>query len=273
MTGTAPTALPLLRVRGLEKKFATTDPPTRVLEGIDLDVRRGEFLAIMGASGSGKSTLLYSVSGMDRPTAGTVELDGDELTTLGDRTLSAIRLTRMGFVFQQARFLENLSVRDNVLLPALRAGKLGARQAEATVDGLLERFGIAHIAHHGVTEASGGQLQRASLARALATDPAIVFADEPTGALDSAMTREVLDALTDVHADGTTILLVTHDPVCAARAERLIRLRDGVIAAEREQGLWAPEDEGARERGVLDWLAHHDFRQQPGSGRGEVFDG
>ena len=249
----------LLRVRGLVKEFATTDPPTRVLHGIDLDVRRGEFLAIMGASGSGKSTFLYSVSGMDRPTAGAVELDGEELTALDDRALSAIRLTRMGFVFQQTRFLENLSVRDNVLLPVLKAGKLDAQAAEAAVDALLERFGIAHIAHHGVTEASGGQLQRASLCRALATDPAIIFADEPTGALNSAMSREVLDALTEVHGAGATIMMVTHDPACSARADRLVYLRDGLIAAEIEQGVWAPEEESARERRVLDWLAGQDF--------------
>lgn len=265
MTDTT-TPRPLLSVRGLTKSFPVTDPPTQVLHGIRLDVRAGEFLAVMGASGSGKSTLLYSMSGMDHPTGGSVELDGRELTTLGDDEMSRVRLRRMGFVFQQAHFLSNLSIRDNVLLPALKAAdKKETAAAERRVDALIERFGIAHIANHDVTKVSGGQLQRASICRALATEPAILFADEPTGALNSSMTREVLDALTDAHRGGTTIVMVTHDPACAARAERVLYLRDGRVIDTIETGPWsdddaaADDDADAREAALLVWLREKGF--------------
>ncbi len=253
------TAKPLLRVRRLTKTFSTTEPPTQVLHGIDLDVRAGEFLAIMGASGSGKSTLLYTMSGMDRPTGGTVELDGRELTSLDDTEMSQVRLTRMGFVFQQAHFLKNLDIRDNVLLPALKAGGGSDAGVQARVDALLERFGIAHVGGHGITRVSGGQLQRASICRALATEPAILFADEPTGALNSSMTQEVLDALSEAHSSGTTIVMVTHDPVCAARADRLVYLRDGRLLDTLSRDRWAPETSAAREADLMTWLAARDF--------------
>ncbi|GAA2113494.1 ABC transporter ATP-binding protein [Kocuria atrinae] len=257
---------PLLRVRGLHKSFLSTDPPTQVLHGIDLNVQRGEFLAVMGASGSGKSTLLYSMSGMDRPTAGSVTLDGRELTELRDAEMSRVRLTQMGFVFQQAHFLANLSIRDNILLPAMKAaggkaagGKAEGEASEKRVDALMERFGIAHIAGNGITKVSGGQLQRASICRALATEPAILFADEPTGALNSSMTREVLDALTDAHQTGTTIVMVTHDPACAARAERVVYLLDGHIIDSLHSGAWEPDSTAERESQLLAWLQTKDF--------------
>lgn len=252
----------LLRVRGLTKTFATTDPPTQVLHGIDLDVAPGEFVAIMGASGSGKSTMLYSISGMDQPSGGTVRLDERELTDLDDRDLSRIRLTTMGFVFQQPRFLANLSIRDNVLLPALKAAgrdRSAAAFAEGRVDALLEQFGIAHVADHGITRVSGGQLQRAAICRALATEPRVIFADEPTGALNSSMTQDVLDALTAVHAAGTTIVMVTHDAACAARADRLVYLRDGRILDTIELGPWTRDAAAHRETLLRDWLTDRGF--------------
>ncbi|AFV88875.1 Putative ABC transporter ATP-binding protein [Acidipropionibacterium acidipropionici ATCC 4875] len=248
--------MPLLRARGLTKEFTTTDPPTRVLNGIDLDVDAGEFLAVMGASGAGKSTLLYTLSAMDRPTSGSVELEGEAMESLDDTRMSRIRLTRMGFVFQQPHFLGNLSIRDNVLLPAIKAE---VAEPEQRVDALLGRFGIAAIANHGVTEASGGQLQRASLCQALVADPVILFADEPTGALNSTATAEVLDALVEAHGTGVTIVLVTHDPICAARAERLVYLRDGRIVDSVEQGPWDLRERRAREERMLSWLATKGF--------------
>ncbi|MDF1489720.1 ABC transporter ATP-binding protein [Tessaracoccus caeni] len=254
MSHTAGPASPLLRVRGLTKTFATTEPPTQVLHGIDLDVEPGEFLAIMGSSGSGKSTLLYSMSGMDTPTGGTVELEGRELTSLSDAEMSRVRLTRMGFVFQQAHFLANLSIRDNVLLPALKAAAKGDDSAERRVDDLLGRFGLSHVADNGITQVSGGQLQRASLCRALATEPAVLFADEPTGALNSSMTQEVLDALSEVHRGGTTVVMVTHDPACAARADRLVYLLDGRLVDEIRLGEWEREHSDRREAELADWL-------------------
>lgn len=238
----------------ITKTYYSTDPPTRVLGGIDLSVARGEFVVVMGASGSGKSTLLYSISGMDRPTGGTVRLGGRDLTALPDEEMSRVRLTEMGFVFQQAYFLDNLTIRDNILLPALKAAPRDPDGARERVDALMVRFGIEHVGDHGVTEVSGGQLQRASICRALASEPSVVFADEPTGALNSAVTVEVMDALSSVHADGTTIVMVTHDPACAARADRVVYLRDGLVVAERRLGRWRPEASAGREDDLLAWL-------------------
>lgn len=243
-----------LESRDLAKTFHTTEPPITVIDGVDLSVHDGEFLVIMGASGSGKSTLLYALSGMDRPSGGSVHLEGRDLTSLTDAEMSQVRLTKMGFVFQQAYFLANLTIRDNILLPALKAAPKQRAAVVARVDALLERFGIAHIADHGITQVSGGQLQRASICRALAAEPTILFADEPTGALNSSMTTEVMDALTDVHRDGTTLVMVTHDPACAARADRVIYLRDGRLVDSRELGAWSPERAAGREDDLLTWL-------------------
>lgn len=245
---------PVLDVRDVTKTFFTTDPPAQVLNGIDLTVRAGEFLVVMGASGSGKSTLLYCVSGMDRVTGGDVLLEGRDLTSLGDDEMSRVRLTKMGFVFQQPYFLSNLTIRDNILLPALKAAPKRKDAAVARVDALMDRFSIAHVGRHGITQVSGGQLQRASICRALACEPSILFADEPTGALNSSMTLDVMDALTEVHHDGTTLVMVTHDPACAARADRVIYLRDGLLIDSRELGPWTREQSAQREDDLLTWL-------------------
>ncbi|WP_420114894.1 ABC transporter ATP-binding protein [Pseudactinotalea sp.] len=246
-----------LESKGVTKAFSTTDPPTQVLNGVDLAVRPGEFLVVMGASGSGKSTLLYSLSGMDRPTSGTVRLEGRDLTDLSDAEMAQVRLTRMGFVFQRAYFLPNLSIRDNILLPALKAAPQAQDAAIARVEVLMERFGIGHVHDHGITEVSGGQLQRASIARALACEPAIVFADEPTGALNSSMSAEVMDVLSEIHADGVTIVMVTHEVASAARADRVVYLRDGQQVDERELGRWSAAQAHEREGALLVWLRQH----------------
>lgn len=248
-----------LRSADLSKTYYSTDPPSRVLNGIDLTVRRGEFLVVMGASGSGKSTLLYSISGMDRPTSGNVYLEGRDLTSLSDTEASRVRLTKMGFIFQQAYFLSNLNIRDNILLPALKAAPKAKDAAIARVDALIERFGIAHVKDHGVTQVSGGQLQRASICRALACEPAVLFADEPTGALNSSMSLDVMDALTDVHGDGTTLVMVTHDPACASRADRVIYLRDGLLVDSFELGTWTEEQSTRRTDELLEWLRKKGF--------------
>lgn len=244
----------MLECTGITKTYLNTDPPTQVLHGVDLRVAEGEFVVIMGASGSGKSTLLHTISGMDRPTTGQVRLEGRELTSLGDDEMSRVRLTRMGFVFQQAYFLPNLNIRDNVLLPALKAAPKQAEAVVARVDALLEQFGIAHVKRQGITEVSGGQLQRASLCRALAGEPVIVFADEPTGALNSSMSAEVMDALSGIHAEGRTVVMVTHDPACAARADRVVYLGDGLLVDSCCLGRWRRADAARREDELLAWL-------------------
>lgn len=248
-----------LECHDITKTYQSTDPPTQVLNGIDLQVRSGEFLVIMGASGSGKSTLLYTISGMDRPTSGTVLLEGRQLTSLSDTEMSRVRLTRMGFVFQQAYLLSNLTIADNILLPALKADPKNKAAATARVNALMERFGIAHVGTHGITQVSGGQLQRASICRALACEPAILFADEPTGALNSSMTVEVMDALSDVHAAGTTVVMVTHDPSCAARGDRVIYLRDGSLVNSLELDRWTADRADQREDELLAWLRQEGF--------------
>ncbi len=244
MTKTGPATL---ECRGLTKTFYSTDPPTPVLNGIDLTVEAGEFLVIMGASGSGKSTLLYCISGMDRVTSGSVTLHGQDLTSLTDTEMSRVRLTQMGFIFQRGYFLENLNIRDNILLPALKAAPHDQQAAIERVDALMEQLEIDHVKRHGITEISGGQLQRASICRALASQPSVLFADEPTGALNSSMSAEVMDALTDVHAGGTTIVMVTHEPACAARGDRVVYLRDGYLVESLTLGTWSPEQSAARE--------------------------
>lgn len=183
-----------------------------------------------------------------------MRLEGRDLTSLGDHEMSQVRLTRMGFVFQQAYFLPNLIIRDNVLLPALKAAPKQSAQVVSCVDALLDRFGIGHVKQHGITEVSGGQLQRASICRALAGEPAIIFADEPTGALNSSMTLEVMEALSGIHAEGRTVVMVTHDPACAARADRVVYLRDGRLVDQRSMGRWTPGEAARREDELLTWL-------------------
>lgn len=251
---------PVLSARGIGKTFDTVDPPVQVLKGINLEVGPGEFVAVMGSSGSGKSTLLYCISGMDRPTEGAVRYLGRDLTELDDKEMGEVRLREMGFVFQQPYFLENLSIRDNILLPAVKAGHLKGQEAEAHVDGLLQRFGIDHVGDNGVTRVSGGQLQRAAICRALVNSPAVLFADEPTGALNSSMTEEVLEVLGQVHASGTSIVMVTHDPGCAVRADRIVYLSDGQVIDEYRMGPWAGgQDARGRLENARSWLERNNF--------------
>lgn len=217
---------PLLAARSIVKAHGDTT----VLHGVDVDIAEGEFVSVMGPSGCGKSTLLYAISGMDAPTSGTVVLDGVELTSLSQKELAQFRLTRMGFVFQHAHLLKNLSLLDNVVLPAYLAGLAPRDELVGRALALMERMGVARIAGHDISQASGGQLQRVGICRALINRPRVLFADEPTGALDSASATEVLDILTELNEDGTTIVMVTHDPAVAARTHRTIHLRDGRVA-------------------------------------------
>ncbi|MFD0074443.1 ABC transporter ATP-binding protein [Streptomyces sp. NPDC127166] len=200
------------------------------LDGVDLDFHAGTFTAVMGPSGSGKSTLLQCAAGLDRPTAGTVEVGGVSLEGLSERRLTLLRRDRIGFVFQSFNLLPSLTAAQNVALPLRLAGRRVSRPA---IREALARVGLAGRERHRPGELSGGQQQRVAIARALITRPAVLFGDEPTGALDSTTSREVLDMLRDlVDQESQTIVMVTHDPVAASRADRVVFLTDGRVAGE-----------------------------------------
>ncbi len=214
----------------LERRYAEGDAAVHALAGVTVAFARGEFAAIMGASGSGKSTLMHCLAGLDQPTAGSVVLDGVELAGLGDRELTALRRDRVGFVFQAFNLLPVLTAEENVLLPLTLAGRAPDRD---WVDGLLETVGLTDRRTHRPAELSGGQQQRVAVARALVHRPAVVFADEPTGNLDSRSSEEVLRLLRDsVDSLGQTVVMVTHDADAAAHTDRLVELADGRLVRD-----------------------------------------
>lgn len=221
----------MLVARDLRKDYPMNGEVVHALRGASLTVEPGEFVAIVGPSGSGKSTLLQIVGGIDPPSGGSVELLGTRLETLNDRELTHLRLTRLGFVFQRFHLLPVLTARENVELPMAEAGVRGARRRERARQ-LLEYVGLAHREGHRATQLSGGEMQRVAIARALANRPAILLADEPTGELDAATGREILDLFRRLNRDGTTLLVVTHDERLAAQAGRVVHMLDGRIAAE-----------------------------------------
>jgi putative ABC transport system ATP-binding protein len=202
-----------------------------VLDGVCLEVARGEMVAIVGTSGAGKSTLLHLLGGLDSPTAGTVVVDGNDLATLADEALAAFRRRRLGFVFQFFNLLPTLSAWENVALPRVLDGaRLGGLRGAAV--SLLDRVGLGDRVDHWPAELSGGQLQRVAIARALAADPVLLLADEPTGNLDSASGRQILELLRAcTREDGCTLVMVTHDSVAAAMGDRTVHLVDGRVAA------------------------------------------
>jgi putative ABC transport system ATP-binding protein len=245
----------------LVKSFGVGAERRNVLDGVSVDVRTGEFVAIMGPSGSGKSTLLFALSGMDDVNEGTVVFDGQDLSQLNDRALADVRRTKMGFVFQQPTLLRNLNVLDNIILPAMRDDRRNAARIAERARALMKMTGIEELEERGVAQASGGQLQRVGICRALMAEPRIVFGDEPTGALNSAASNEIMDLLGDVHRAGTTVVLVTHDPRVAARAERVLFLFDGKVAGEHvaEPHDPARDDLDARHEALAGWLAEMRF--------------
>ena len=215
----------MLKARGLRKDVGHGRTARRVLDEIDLDVAAGELVALLGRSGSGKSTLLHLLGGLDRPDAGSVELDGAPLTGVSDRALARIRLRSVGFVFQSFALVEELSAEDNVLLPTRLPGAPGGGAARARR--LIDRLGVRPVAARAPHELSGGEQQRIAIARALVNDPAVVLADEPTGNLDSATSTDVLGLLRALTDEGRAVLLVTHETDAAAAADRVVHLRDG----------------------------------------------
>jgi putative ABC transport system ATP-binding protein len=222
-----------LQCRGLTRRLPSGDRELTVLDGIDLSVAPGEFLAILGPSGSGKSTLLALLAGLDRPTAGEVLVDGTPLSSLDEDGLSLLRRRRLGFVFQSFQLLPHFTARENVLLPL---ELLDAPDAEARADELLAQVGLASRGHHYPGQLSGGEQQRVALARGFSARPAILLADEPTGNLDGANGRRVLELLGALRAaHGTTLVLVTHDPEIAGRADRCVHLADGRLVREERR--------------------------------------
>jgi len=228
----------LVELRGVSKAYGTA---VSALTGVDLAVGAGEFVAIMGPSGSGKSTLLNLVAGLDRPTGGQILVDGQELRGLNEGQLSRYRRSRLGIIFQFFHLLNNLSVLENVLIPAQLAGVKGG-VARARALELLEQLGIASKAQQYPARLSGGERQRAAIARALINQPALLLADEPTGALDSRNGEQVMELLLGLHRAGQTILQVTHDHNLAARyAGRVIFLRDGRVIDDTTMAAARPE--------------------------------
>jgi putative ABC transport system ATP-binding protein len=224
--------VPALQARGLTKIYGEGETAVHALDGVDIDIGRGQMVAIMGPSGSGKSTLLHLLGALDTPSSGQILLGGERYDGLGDGGLTKLRRDKIGFVFQFFNLLASLTAEENVLLPALIAGRRDDATRERASE-LLARVGLGERAHHLPAELSGGEQQRTSIARALLTEPEIVLADEPTGNLDTRSSQEVLGLLRELNeVEGQTLVLVTHDPAAAAIAGRVIFLRDGQVSGE-----------------------------------------
>jgi putative ABC transport system ATP-binding protein len=241
-TTTTPDTATAVRVRGATKVYGTGSTQVRAVDGIDVRVPSGEFIAVMGPSGSGKSTLLHCMAGLDRLTEGTITIAGTELSTLNDKQLTVLRREQVGFVFQAYNLVPTLDARANITLPVDLAG---SRLDQAWFDQIVEVLGLADRLSHKPAQLSGGQQQRVAAARALVTRPAVVFADEPTGALDSNSSAELLGFLRRASREfGQTIVMVTHDPTAASYADRILFLADGQIVDE----LREPDPDAVLER-------------------------
>jgi len=218
--------------RDVLRRYGEGDYAVDALSGVTLAVPSGQFAAIMGPSGSGKSTLMHILAGLDQPTAGAVEIGGQEITTMGDRELTLLRRRQIGFVFQAFNLVPTLTAEENIVLPLAIAGR---KTESSWVDAVIERVGLGDRRHHRPAELSGGQQQRVAVARALASEPTVLFADEPTGNLDSRSGAEVLELLGEAAREyGQTIVMVTHDERAAAGADRVIHLADGQVAEDVE---------------------------------------
>lgn len=247
----------ILDVKNLCKTYIVNKRQNNVLRNVNFTVDEGEMVAVMGPSGSGKSTLLYAVSGMDSITAGEVHFSGRNIAELNAVELADLRLDEMGFIFQQMYMLKNLTVLDNIILPACQSKKNTKSRTEKVQAGedLMRRLGIIEIADNDINEVSGGQLQRACICRSMINKPKMIFADEPTGALNRTSSEEVMEELTKINRDGTTVMLVTHDAKVAAKCTRVLYIVDGNIKEEYNLGKYtSPSQLRERERTLNNWL-------------------
>lgn len=248
-----------LAVKDLCKTYIVNKRQNNVLKNVNLIINQGEMVGIMGPSGSGKSTLLYTVSGMDDATAGKVDFFGKDLSTMNAVQVSDVRLDEMGFIFQQMYMLKNLSIYDNIILPAYQSkknkGKANREEINVRARALMHKMGITEIADNSVNEVSGGQLQRACICRSLINLPKMIFADEPTGSLNQQNSKEVMKELNRINADGTTVMLVTHDMKVAAKSDKVLYIEDGHIKGEYALGKFISSEQARdREKKLTNWL-------------------
>ncbi len=245
----------ILSAEDLSKSFAHNGKQLHILSHINLDLYEGDFTVIMGASGSGKSTLLYALSGMDRATAGKVIYKDMDIVKLNEKKLTELRHGDFGFVFQQMHLIGNLSLFENIAVPGYLNKEVTAREVDARAEELLIKMGIESVKTHMPSQVSGGEQQRCAIARAVIHSPKLLFADEPTGALNRRNTTEVLNLLTELNKAGQSILMVTHDMRAALRADRLLYLEDGRITGELTLPPYKKEDEKSRDAQVNAWLS------------------
>ncbi len=245
----------ILEVKDLCKTYIVNKRQNNVLKNVNFTIGEGEMVAVMGPSGSGKSTLLYAVSGMDSLTAGEVNFCGRNIAGMGERELADLRLDEMGFIFQQMYMLKNLTILDNIILPATQSKKQREPRRETARRGqdFMRRLGIIDIADNDINEVSGGQLQRACICRSMINDPKMIFADEPTGALNRTSSDEVMEELVKLNSEGTTIMLVTHDVKVAAKCTRVMYIVDGNIKGEYDLSDCSTQIR-ERERALNNWL-------------------
>lgn len=225
-----------------------------ILKGISFDIAEGEMIAVMGPSGSGKSTLLYNVSGMDQASSGEVWLGMTEITSLNEDEKARLRLQKMGFVFQMMNMLSNLNIIDNIAFPAVHSDKKNRKIYYERARTLMNKLNISELADRNIKDVSGGELQRACICRSMIMNPEIIFADEPTGALNQTATAEVMDAFLEINREGTTIMMVTHDSKVASMCERILYILDGEIKGELALGKFNEKDARERELKTSDWL-------------------
>ena len=247
----------ILEVTNLCKTYIINKRQNNVLKNVNFTVSEGEMVAVMGPSGSGKSTLLYAVSGMDNITAGEVRFCGKNLTKLNAKELAQLRLDEMGFIFQQMYMLKNLTILDNIILPTCQSDKIHESRKETVqrCQDLMRKLGIIEIANNDINEVSGGQFQRACICRSMMNKPQMIFADEPTGALNRTSSEEVMSELTKLNDEGTTIMLVTHDVKVAAKCTRVLYIVDGNIKEEYNLGKYTSQAQlRERTRKLNNWL-------------------